>query len=139
MIRLATEEDIEFLADHDEHLTRAAISGKIRRMEVYIVEQSATPVGWARYNLFCDTIPFLTSLHILDGHRRRGLGTALVLFWEERMRERGFTHCLTSTQADEQAQFFCRKIGYSDSGSMLLPEQAATEIILTKHLISTQE
>lgn len=50
------------------------------------------------------------------------------------MKDRGFALVMTSTQADEDAQFFYRKVAYSDSGSMLFPGQAATEIVLSKNL-----
>ena len=40
---------------------------------------------------------------------------------------------LTSTLADETAQHFYRKLGYRDTGSLLLPNEAL-EIILIKFL-----
>jgi ribosomal protein S18 acetylase RimI-like enzyme len=134
MIRLAAKQDIDFLVQHDRHLTRSAMLDKIHRNEVYIIEHESEPIGWARYNLFCDLIPFLTNINVLENHRRQGFGSQLIRRWEEQMRDRGFTYVLTSTQADEDAQFFYRKVGYSDSGSMLFPGQAATEIVLSKKL-----
>ena len=134
MVRLATEQDIDFLVQHDRHLTRPAVLDKIRRSEVYVLEQESEPVGWARYNLFCDLVPFLTNIHVLENHRRQGFGSLLIRHWEEQMKDRGYTFVLTSTQADEDAQFFYRRVGYSDSGSMLFPGQAATEIVLSKDL-----
>jgi ribosomal protein S18 acetylase RimI-like enzyme len=134
MIRLATEEDLDFLVEHDRHLTRSAMLDKVRRDEVYLVVQESEPIGWARYNLFWDLVPFLTNIHILQNHRRRGFGTQLIRHWEGQMKGQGFTFVLTSTQADEDAQFFYRKVGYADSGSILFPGQAATEIVLLKHL-----
>ena len=134
MVRLATEQDIDFLVRHDRHLTRAAMLDKIHRSEVYVLEHGSEPVGWARYNLFCDLVPFLTNIHVLESHRHRGFGGLLIRHWEEQMAARGFSLVLTSTQADEDAQFFYRKVGYSDSGCMLFPGQAATEIVLSKKL-----
>ncbi len=138
MTRFATEQDIEFLDQHDRHLSRCAIIDKIRRNEVYVVEHESETIGWARYNLFCDLVPFLTNINVLEKFRRRGFGRQLIRHWEEQMKARGFTFVLTSTQADEDAQFFYRKLGYSDSGSMLFPGQAATEIVLSKRLGSAE-
>ena len=45
---------------------------------------------------------------------------------------------LTSTLSNEQAQFFYRKNGYTDCGSLLLPEEPL-EIILRKDLIPFPE
>lgn len=134
MIRLATKRDIDFLVQHDRHLTPSFMLDKIHRNEVYIIECQSEPVGWARYNLFCDLVPFLTNINVLENHRRRGFGSQLIRHWEEQMKDRGVTFVLTSTQADEDAQFFYRKVGYTDCGSMLFPGQAATEIVLSKNL-----
>ena len=139
VIRQATQQDIDFLVRHDRHLKRPAMLDKIRRQEVYVVEHESQLVGWARYNLFCDLIPFLTNIHILYEYRRQGFGTHLIRHWEEQMRDRGFSFVLTSTQADEDAQFFYRSVGYSDSGSMLFPGQAATEIVLSKSLGTAEQ
>ena len=134
MTRYATEPDLEFLLLHDRHLTRPAMLAKIQRQEVYVLEHQGLPIGWARYNLFCDLIPFLTNIHVLGGCRRQGFGTRLIEHWEQEMRRLGFAVVLTSTQADEDAQFFYRKLGYRDSGSLLLPGQPATEIVMSKSL-----
>ena len=49
------------------------------------------------------------------------------------MAGRGYEMALTSTLSSEQAQFFYRKNGYVDCGSLLLPGEAL-EIILRKDL-----
>jgi len=139
MLHLATIQDIDFLVRHDRQLTRSSMLDKIHRNEVYIIEHESEPIGWARYNLFCDSVPFLTNINVLENHRRRGFGSQLIRHWEEQMKDRGFTFVLTSTQADEDAQFFYRKVGYSDCGSMLFPGQAATEIMLSKNLGTAEQ
>ncbi len=53
--------------------------------------------------------------------------------WEADMRELGHRLVLTSTQADESAQHFYRKLGYVDCGGLLLEGQA-TELFLSKKL-----
>lgn len=50
------------------------------------------------------------------------------------MKTKGHRCLLTSTQADEDAQFFYRKLGYKDTGAILFPGQAATELVLVKKL-----
>ena len=133
MIRQATEQDLDFLAWHDRHLQRSVMLDKIHREEVYVVEDDSELIGWARYNLFWDLVPFLTNIHILENHRRKRLGTRLIEFWEKEMRSKGYNLVLTSTQSDETAQFFYRTVGYRDAGVLLLPNEAA-ELILMKQL-----
>jgi hypothetical protein len=49
------------------------------------------------------------------------------------MKQKNYEFVLTSTQSNEEAQFFYRKIGYVDSGALLLPNEPL-EIILYKKL-----
>ena len=78
------------------------------------------PAGVLRYNLFWDILPFCTLLFIEEQHRRGGFGRALMEFWEQDMRSRGYGMVLTSTQVDEEAQHFYRKLGYKDSGGFVV-------------------
>ena len=80
-------------------------------------------IGWLRFGLFWDNIPFMNMLYILDGYRGKGNGTELVSFWEREMAQAGYGQALTSTQSDEKAQFFYRKIGYTECGALLLPKE----------------
>lgn len=41
-------------------------------------------------------------------------------FWEKDMRQQGYGMLLTSTQADENAQHFYRKLGYKDCGGCVI-------------------
>ncbi len=90
-------------------------------------------VGWLRYNLFWDNIPFINMLFFLDEQRGKGYGTKLVSYWENEMKKLNYDIVLTSTQSNEEAQFFYRKIGYTDCGSLILPKEPL-EIILYKKI-----
>ena len=55
--------------------------------------------------------------------------------WEDEMRGLGYKMVMTSTQADEQAQHFYRKLGYVDRGCLVLdgtPFEQAQEIFMIK-------
>lgn len=133
MVRLATEEDLDFLEANDKHISRPVILDKIRRAEVLVIGDDSELLGLARFNLFWDLVPFLTYIQILEGQRREGLGKQLMLFWEQAMRAQGHTLLLTSTQSDEDAQFFYRKLGYQDAGVLLLPGEPG-ELFMMKTL-----
>lgn len=49
------------------------------------------------------------------------------------MREEGYPLVMTSTQSNETAQHFYRKLGYADAGSLLLRDELL-EIIFTKEI-----
>lgn len=55
-------------------------------------------------------------------------------FWEEDMRRRGYKMVMISTQADEEAQHFYRKLGYIDCGALVLDGQP-TELFIKKAFI----
>lgn len=58
-----------------------------------------------------------------------------MLHWENEMRNLGYKMLMTSTQADEQAQHFYRKLGYVEKGCLVFDNTPATqplEMILIK-------
>jgi GNAT superfamily N-acetyltransferase len=134
MIRVATTDDLEFLLEHDRLIARELIPRKVADSRVYVATaETGEIVGWLRWGLWYDLIPFMNMLYLLEPHRRKGIGRQLVELWEHDMRERGCDTVMTSTQADEEGQFFYRKLGYVDTGVLLLPGEPA-EIILRKSI-----
>lgn len=74
-------------------------------------------------------------LYVAEEYQGRGYGRALMIFWEKEMQQRGYKMLMTSTQVDEQAQHFYRKLGYQDAGGLLIPVpdyQQPMEIFLSK-------
>jgi len=105
-----------WLTEHDIYISGNIIEQKIRNKEIYVVEVNGENIGWLRYNLFWDNIPFMNMLYFLEEHRKKGFGTTLVKYWEEEMKQKGYKIVFTSTQSDEDAQHFYRKMGYKEIG-----------------------
>ena len=133
MIRYANENDIEIISKYDKHISKEELANIIKLKRVIVMYEDAKLVGWLRYNLFWDNTPFMNILYLLDNERGKGNGSRLVIFWEDEMKQKNYEFVLTSTQSNEEAQFFYRKIGYVDSGALLLPNEPL-EIILYKKL-----
>ena len=136
-IHNATDADIPVWFGFDKHISENELSLKIRLGRCYILKDNDLTVGIMRYNLFWDSIPFLTMIHLDAAARGKGYGRQAVLYWENEMRSQGFPCVMTSTQADEEAQFFYRKLGYKDSGCLILdipPYAAPTELLFVKAL-----
>lgn len=131
MIRFASTEDLDALSELDGHISKTELLYVIERRRVIVATEGGRILGWLRYGLFWDNLPFMNMLYIIDGERGKGLGTALCDFWENEMKELGYLIALTSTQSDEHGQFFYRKRGYKDCGSLILPDEV-TEIIMYK-------
>lgn len=132
-IRTATLSDQAFLSAHDIHISSRERENVLRQGRILLLELDGEPVGWLRWGMFWDNIPFMNLLYLLDGHRGQGLGQLLVTHWEEQMRAAGHPLVMTSTQANEDAQGFYRRLGYEDVGGFLLPGEAY-ELILVKAL-----
>ena len=131
MVRYATDADISFLSAHDKHVAADELARIIGMNRVLVAHDGGRLVGWLRYGLFWDNTPFMNMLYVIDGERGKGHGRALAAYWEESMRVQGYARVMTSTQSDEQAQHFYRKLGYSDAGALLLPGEPH-EIIFIK-------
>ena len=136
-IRIVREEDRDFWLRLDRHISTAGFEEKVRTGQGLVLLEDGVPAGLLRWNLFWDEHPFCNLLYVEAARRRRGLGRRFMTRWEEDMRTRGHALALTSTQADEEAQHFYRKLGYRDCGGLVLGApgyEQPMELILMKRL-----
>ena len=135
--RLALSSDWPFWHTLDRRISHALFLRKVGAGEGYVAEMNGAPVGLLRWNRFWDEAPFCTLLYIDESRRGQGLGRALVERWEADMRAGGQDFAMTSTQVDEAAQHFWRKLGYRDAGGFTVdvPGHAQPlELIMIKDL-----
>ncbi|GHU70670.1 N-acetyltransferase [Spirochaetia bacterium] len=118
LIRYAEITDFCWLIEHDQHISDETLKIKIDNKEIYIIQEENKIIGLLRYNLFWDNIPFMNLLLILEEYQNKGYGKKLVKYWEEKMKRNGYNNVLTSTQSNENAQHFYRKIGYIEIGGL---------------------
>ena len=133
MIRYAEIEDKEILKLYDKHINEEELNNLIKLKRILVMYENGKFIGWLRYNLFWDNIPFMNMLYFLESERNKGYGSKIISFWENEMKKKGYNFVMTSTQSNEQAQFFYRKHNYIDSGSLLLPGEPL-EIIFYKQI-----
>jgi ribosomal protein S18 acetylase RimI-like enzyme len=133
IIRYAENADYLWLKEHEKHISEEILKTKIEAKEIYVVQENEELIGWLRYNLFWDNVPFMNLLYFLEKYRRGGMGKKLVNYWENEMKERGYKHVLTSTQSNEEAQHFYRKMGYTEIGGLKYLDEAF-EIIFYKKI-----
>ena len=120
LIRYAQLNDMTEWFRLDGHLPEAVFEEKIRNKQGYLLTEDDKMIGLLRYNLFWDNTPFCTMLFIDSDHRKKGYGKLLMEHWEQDMRSRGYGMLMTSTQVDEDAQHFYRKLGYKDCGGFVV-------------------
>ena len=119
-IRYVQTEDKEFWYSLDRHLPEPEFENKVSNKRGYIIFDDNKPIGLLRYNLFWDNTPFCTMLFIDWNYQGKGYGKKLMEHWEADMKSQGYGMLLTSTQVDEEAQHFYRKLGYKDCGGFVI-------------------
>ena len=137
-IRYAKPSDLEMIAEYDDDVSEEVLKDAIAMKRIILLFIDGEYEGWLRFNLFWDNIPFMNLLYLSEDQRGKGYGKKMVEFWEREMAEQGFGFVLTSTQSDEEAQFFYRKLGYTDRGALVLPDEPL-EIILYKNVSENNE
>lgn len=138
-VRVAGHDDLAFLGARDAHVSADELAAVVDRGRVLLLvdPKVSEPLGWLRWGLFWDMVPFMNMLQVVESARGRGLGRLLVEDWEGRARDAGHALVLTSTMSDERAQHFYRHLGYRDSGALQLPGEAP-ELLFRKDLDAGQ-
>lgn len=76
-------------------------------------------------------------LYVERSARGKGFGRLLIEYWEADMESKGYGMIMTSTQVDENAQHFYRKLGYKDCGGFTVDIpgfEQPMELIMSKRL-----
>lgn len=133
IVKIATNSEKSYLNENYRHISQQMFERKFVAGEYMVIKEDDKPFGWLRWGYFWDEIPMMNMLNIDLDYRNRGYGKQLVTMWEKHMLENGHTMVMTSTLSNESAQHFYRKLGYKDSGGLLLPNEAL-EILFTKNL-----
>ena len=131
--RMASTSDLPFLGEVDRRVSPKDLADLVSAGRVMVVEVDGVVVGFLRWGLFWDQVPFMNLLWVLPDWRGQGVGTTLVDAWERSQRAAGHSLVLTSTMSTERSQHLYRRLGYVDSGAVLLPDEPA-ELILRKPL-----
>jgi len=137
-IRIANIDDIAIIAKHDTHISEVLIADKVTRGEIVVVYDGNKFIGWLRYGLFWDIVPFMNMLEILPEYQGKGLGRKLVEFWHSEMQAKGCTIVMTATQQNENAQHFYNALGYVGVGGFVQSVGVVTgesyEVMMMKEL-----
>jgi hypothetical protein len=63
--------DYLWLKEHDENISEKTLKLKIDNKEIYIVQDYNKIIGFLRYNLFWDNVPFMNKIYLLKEYRRK--------------------------------------------------------------------
>jgi GNAT superfamily N-acetyltransferase len=131
-VRLATLDDLNELTARDR-LPEPELAAILDRGRILLAvsDDGASLIGWLRWGLFWDEVPFMNHLYVDAPLRGAGVGRLLVSEWERACGRDGHDTVMTSTLSAETAQHFYRRLGYTDAGCLLLPGESA-EIFFIK-------
>ena len=130
-IEQANLSDLDEVSKIDREVSVDMLERKIRNGEVLLLRNEKKIIAYLRYSFFWDELPFVNLLIVDSKERKKGFGSEIMRFWEERMNQKGYDYLMTSSQSDESGQHFFRKLGYEESGRFDFPDQAE-EIIFSK-------
>lgn len=122
-IKEVTREYEDFWRTVDGHADVETVKARLSEKSGFVIFDGATPIGVIAFNRFWDELPFLSLIKILPEYGRRGYGREAMALFEKELKLRGYNSLLVSTQTDEEAQHFYRKIGYAECGCLVLENQ----------------
>ena len=130
-------EDKAFVMSIDKHVNEEQYANRVLTKSGYVIWDGDEPVGLMHHAVLWDNLPFLNLIYIQEECRGKGYGTEAMRLWEEDMGNRGYKMVLISTQVDEDAQHWYRKLGYVDCGGLLMngtPFEQPMEMFMRKVL-----
>lgn len=131
--RPATADDFPFVTTLAPGLQRPVFQRHVAAGRMQVIDAASAPVGFMKHDVLWETLPFLEIIMLVASCRGHGIGRRAVAQWEAEMAGQGHRVCAVSTQVNESAQHFWRKIGYTDCGVLTLPHRP-TELFLFKSI-----
>ena len=129
--------DKAFVMSIDTHVNEEQYANRVLTKSGYVIWDGDEPVGLMHHAVLWDNLPFLNLIYVREECRGNGYGTEAMRLWEEDMKNRGYKMVLISTQVDEDAQHWYRKLGYVDCGGLLMngtPFEQPMEMFMRKVL-----
>lgn len=133
-IRYAQPKDFVFLKENDQEANPMELANLVNLERILVAEKGPEILGWLRWNLFGDNTPFMSFMHVVKQAQEKGIDLALINQWESLMKEKRFSTVLTSVEENQMKQDFYQKLGYSDAGFLLLPNQENKAIVYRKDI-----
>jgi len=130
-------EDKAFVMSIDMHVSEEQYANRVLTKSGYVIWEGDERVGLMHHAVLWDNLPFLNLIYMREDCRGKGYGTEAMRLWEEDMKNRGYKMVLISTQVDEDAQHWYRKLGYVDCGGLLMngtPFEQPMEMFMRKVL-----
>ena len=118
VVRFAAPADLDFvLYTGHQYIPAEQVEQMIEWQRVVIAERDGQRIGYACVDSLGVINPYLAALWVLEEHRRRGIGKAILRFLEDRFRGQGH-HVLYSScvVVEGLPQDWHRHVGFEECG-----------------------
>ena len=134
-VHFATLDDLQFV-HQDRYIPTDIVKRKIEWQEVIIAEINGEPVGYLRLEYLWSVIAYIALIRVLEEHRGKGVGKAMLKYTEDHLREKGHEGLYSSTQVNEaEAQSWHRGAGFKECGMIAgINEGGIGEVFFRKEL-----
>lgn len=137
IIRYVEDKDKDFVMRIDQHVNDISFANRVFTKSGYVFLENEVPIGLMFHCVLWDNLPFLNFIYVMEAYRNQGYASKAMEYWEADMIRHGYKMALISTQVDESAQHFYRKLGYVDCGGLLFdntPMNQPMEMFMRKVL-----
>lgn len=132
-IKFAEYDDYNYILTIDSTITENQWKNWIDNLQVILGFNDETFLGWLEYNYFIEKYPFINRFYVFEKYQNKGIGTALLDFFEEKMKIKGETKLMLSTESDNLgAQRLYKRLGYKCIGELELYAEQKKELIMLK-------
>jgi len=116
-VRFGQTDDLTWCMAQDDIGDEDILRHKLERQEVVVAELNGQLVGYLRLEFLWSKVPYIGLIVVAEGHRRRGIGRAMLEFVETHLRARGHKMLLSSSQVNEpEPQAWHRAMGFEECG-----------------------
>ncbi|MEZ5277401.1 MAG: GNAT family N-acetyltransferase [Opitutaceae bacterium] len=132
-VRIAVERDFDQIHMADLSIKPEILRTKIGRNEVIVCDESGHITGVLRFQWFWDYLPFINYIWVEEGFRDEHRASRMIEKLEATTEGRNYKRIMASTQSNETAQNFFRKVGFQYAGGFAMSDQPF-ELIMIKYL-----
>jgi N-acetylglutamate synthase-like GNAT family acetyltransferase len=137
-VRFASQTDLDgcIALDHPT-MPVEVIKRKVEQREIIVAENMPQRlVGYLRLEYLWSSVPYIALIWVVEDQRQRGIGSAMLRYLENALRQQGHTALYSSSQANEpEPQAWHRHVGFEECGFIAgMNEGGIGEVFFRKDL-----
>lgn len=115
-IRFAKEEDYNLILKIDNSISRERWDYWTANRQAVLAFLNDDFAGWLQYGYFIEKTPFVNRLYVFEEYQRQTVGSFLLLFCEDAVKNLGHKQIMLSVEEENSAAEFYKRLGYRELG-----------------------